>query len=1715
MQEQQHQRKRQRPDWNQGEPERTNASSSSSSSDSRSLLTPHTLRLLKVLKDGTCAHAQIAACHIRDICRQSSPEVLWDILGRLEGYLVSSEFTSRQNAATAIEGVAACLPRTNQTDFLESSIDGEIGLWLNVRDLASRNDAGETGMQSVLRKGRLMLVSSGTEFDETDTDDFFYREQSQLEAMDQSRGQQDFVEQRVRLQRHILAKRLGLAGVMNVIGTSVLPAEITSDDLVGRSNFETKPKKQPKSDDVSDSNSIRALLVLEMQDQRKTQRGSASHKKPQTLLATELLYRMFDADWKKRQGAIMGILAMLKAWQGSAGIFGSWPRDILTRCLCVLALDRFGDYGEGMVAPVRQVAGQLLAVLYQRAPDDVQEDCRTLLIELATYEDEWEVRHGGLVGLTFLAALSDKSGLQSEEIVTVAIRCLSDDNDDVKGAAATILFSFVDSKKTIPWTRLCAIPLWRAISTVRSVSTCADDLISLFSLFLCRETQLVLDQIEEGLEHVLRKLTDVLGYESLSVKLSTFKAIGSLTNPILSLSSGELALTFTHYALVSYLFETHWNLNSWTDDTLKRDALKKARDDVWFQTVQQASFLFQHAMPNKAPRNSVILHLTLRYFGIMYESTSWTAPKRLGASPLPVQRHAAYALAHFLVVMMKTFDIDQFVRTALYTLIHSPWTFLCESACLLHEALCRNVGLLPWLETCHTRLIEILNEKPVCIRYQEQSSIKLERNIHGFDHDLVQHLQNALQSAELHSSDCLISSWTDDLSKVSTLDAPVSIVHMRVLTTVASAIVSGGRGNLPAKLTPLLRTLMTSLKSEVDDERRELTCEAVFCLLQSFTGDDRHRQVKAKVLSNICNMVVESPLSFSGIAAARVIEKLATTIPRGETIESLSPLWSLVVPLTTGCPTSLHEQVLEKSLIVLKVLSGSLLLGSQASYHLIESTMESLVGISCTSKSSDQRLSAALTIKSLCKIAAESVLLQAVPCLLTHLKDANNVAFRVGACKLLHLIIEEVDMKICPFVRRLLPIAMSLMADPEEACAKQASQTFAILVRVAPLVRESFESTWQTGGIDDHSETVMDHLIHGKPLPPCKLPSLLAAEMVATGITLRCYQQEGISWLRFLQTTKLNGALCDDMGVGKTIQALVAMALSHDDAKDEKVCSLVVCPSTLVGLWLNEIKKFFPSDSIFRPFAFVGNGKHRASIWTERPSDCNLVVTSYSVLRSDIKRLGSTRWQYCILDEGHLLKNPKTATAIAARRLQSKHKLILTGTPVQNHVNELWATFDFLLPNFLGSQAVFSKAFARPIANSQQPGASADAISTGMEKLKVLHQQVLPFILRREKAQVLKELPPKIVTDIPCSMSEEQNRLYKHVCESASARKSLSAFQQAVERSRLDSTAHSVELGSDVLKTLICLRLLCTHPALVLDRIEGLDIRSNVAYDHLEASGKLLALNELLRGAGIGGSELTAADNDTTLIYAGSTTSKDSVASLLDGDNDEDNISSLQDRSSSHGPMEKRKCLIFAQFTQSLDVVEKFLFQPHMPSLRYLRLDGSVPPEKRSDVVNSFNDDDSIQVALLTTRVGGLGLNLTSASMVIFLEHDYNPHADLQAADRCYRLGQSKTVNVYRLITTNTIEEQILALQKVKLAMSAAIVNTENSSMYSMGTDRLLDIFTFRSEQDDNGRDAKTEESKHGGIGVEAVDDAYYDANEYNSLTVKEFVKEFSNKRML
>lgn len=561
------------------------------------------------------------------------------------------------------------------------------------------------------------------------------------------------------------------------------------------------------------------------------------------------------------------------------------------------------------------------------------------------------------------------------------------------------------------------------------------------------------------------------------------------------------------------------------------------------------------------------------------------------------------------------------------------------------------------------------------------------------------------------------------------------------------------------------------------------------------------------------------------------------------------------------------------------------------------------------------------------------------------------------------------------------------------------------------------------------------------------------------------------------------------MGLGKTIQALVGIALAHE-RHGHASKSIVVCPATIVNHWVGEVRRFFPDNRIFRPFAVVGNTSTRKQFWSVfSDSQYNLVVVSYGTLRNDIDEIARTRWVFCVLDEGHVLRNPKTATARASRRVPSRHRMILSGTMIQNRVLDIWATFDFLMPNFLGSAREFSKTFASPITRSQLPGADADCIHEGMEKLRLLHQQVLPFILRREKEQVLRELPAKHVTDLVCNLSTIQRRLYDAFASSREAKDSIAL---------LESNDYSADgqIGSKILRILIFLRLICTHPSLLEMRHDNENaFRGEQSKYTLSSSGKFLALFNLLRDCGVNTDDLMAGDNDESAF------ANDDAGVNCHTDSDGRSLRGLESPLASIVPPGERgcktKCLIFAQFAQSLDAIEEYLFKPHMPSLRYLRLDGSVPSELRVGVANRFNTDSSISVLLLTTRVGSLGLNLSGASIVIFVEHDFNPFVDEQAMDRVHRIGQrAASVNIYRLVAFDSIDEKIMDMQRKKIAMSKAVVNTENSTLYSMGTDRLLDIFTPSS----SAEDATPQD-------LDAILSRF--AQDYEGLSVDEFIRNF------
>ena len=417
-----------------------------------------------------------------------------------------------------------------------------------------------------------------------------------------------------------------------------------------------------------------------------------------------------------------------------------------------------------------------------------------------------------------------------------------------------------------------------------------------------------------------------------------------------------------------------------------------------------------------------------------------------------------------------------------------------------------------------------------------------------------------------------------------------------------------------------------------------------------------------------------------------------------------------------------------------------------------------------------------------------------------------------------------------------------------------------------------------------------------------------------------------------------------------------------------------------------------------------------------------------------------------------------------------------------------------------------------------------------MTKLKRLHQAVLPFILRREKATVLKELPPKIIQTVIARMSDLQLSVYEQILKDDNNSAAIEDLLRQLENQKVEiQNCAEISKNKNTLHSLLRLRLVCTHPLLLCDSYKKYG-KVKSFFDkcddlgRIDASGKVVALYELLREIlGVKCRHL-GVDDDESAIFLPISVDRD-CNEIFDetncNQNDaNDTIETIQDLkdpldlafgkisnsylSTKANQIQNRKCVIFAQFTGSLDIVEHFLFKPHMPSLCYLRLDGTIPASQRGDIVNQFTNDASIRILLATTKVGGLGLNLTSADTVIFLEPSWNPHADIQAMDRIHRLGQrASSIHIFRLVMENSIEEQIMRLQKRKLEMSNAIINTENSSMFSMGTEQLLDLFSVSDGEDDKDGDRmhhheRNDDTRH--------DKYWLEEHKHSSVSVKRFI---------
>ncbi|XP_060582151.1 lymphocyte-specific helicase-like isoform X2 [Ruditapes philippinarum] len=513
-----------------------------------------------------------------------------------------------------------------------------------------------------------------------------------------------------------------------------------------------------------------------------------------------------------------------------------------------------------------------------------------------------------------------------------------------------------------------------------------------------------------------------------------------------------------------------------------------------------------------------------------------------------------------------------------------------------------------------------------------------------------------------------------------------------------------------------------------------------------------------------------------------------------------------------------------------------------------------------------------------------------------------------------------------------------------------------------------------------------------------------------SGGSLRKYQIEGLNWLKVLYENGINGMLADEMGLGKTIQciALITQIVTMGATGP----FLVVAPLSTLPNWRMEFKRFAP----YLPLVFHHGSKDFRNLSLkdirkkhkimEGVTIHPVVITSYEVAMLDRPALTKFDWTYMIIDEGHRMKNRHCRLARELKVFTTAHRLLLTGTPLQNNLAELWSMLNFLLPEIFDDLGSFEAWFDVTVMSDEDADSAIIEEEKKSNILGMLHQILTPFMLRRLKTDVDLEIPPKKELIVYCPLTALQKDLYettvnRSIFEKAKSRteKEDEEFQKEIEmndfkrpkRGRKTFTrkqgpveVKTAEVSYTLRNIMMQLRKICNHPYLVEHPLGEFDM-PKVDEDLLKSCGKMMVLDKML----------------TELRRRG------------------------------------HKVLVFSQMTRMLDLIEDYLY---MREINFCRLDGSRKIEDRQSSMEKFNKDPDTWVFLLSTRAGGLGINLVAADTVIIYDSDWNPQQDLQAQDRCHRIGQTKPVVVYRFVTADTIDQKIVERAAAKRKLEKMVI---------------------------------------------------------------------------
>ncbi|TMW56961.1 hypothetical protein Poli38472_002886 [Pythium oligandrum] len=1430
------------------------------------------------------------------------------------------------------------------------------------------------------------------------------------------------------------------------------------------------------------------------------------------LFVVDLLECIFDSKWHVRHGALVTLRHILlssgfisavqktkqKTGDAHTAVIGQWLEESLMRCVCVLALDQFVDYSaDGSVAPVRELCAQVFGVFLGSLQSEGLLRDYLGVLRVLLRGSSWHASHGGLLGLKYLIQAHT---LHAEAFVPLimddvlhAFHQRSDAEEDVKVVATGMLGDFTQylgqtSKEAIVsggstlWQALAeanssgmvsaaainSLSQWYSHTPVREIlhielsqNVVADNITHIVPLLhhttssvrrataACITAMFIDDRVFS--RSVKASITSILGYMLPHMLLQLLREEYSIVRG--SILSGWKAMVSTGASTGNLERCIEMQLPIWLRLLWSFDGIGSLNVDLNSSGPQQEIVVSSVAKENMAARiafSDAIGYLAalLPVSSVSYNATASELIRGLKSRRGDHQCGALLAIARWAYYVKQqanvqaTVDLRAHFSDSIESLANNDWIPPTDGNTAGEDFFYgEHLSSLTRVKKMQARLVEIfasagVNVSPADVTpstlFIATQSRSIAEHVAEFPYENLKTGADAFEQAHFRRQDLFL---IDEV-----IQQGSSKLYARIQGLGCAAFCQ--LLPIPAKKSGfLVKALMEAIKTEENSDFRQLAAStlAEFVLSQA----NIQRKCVSKIIFNLCNsacalafreeqatsteiQTTVTPEALKTVqtrvhGAEKAIQTICSQCPGGVDVLELCP--TLENGITRGWEGgAATDQSVQQSMHLVRVLAPTLPSASKRRSLAWMSTLTTL--LNRTFEFVRTRQTVAEAIAALC-MAVENELREELMLVLyqrvfysgDEVSGSSEDAERanLGATMVLDQLVSALGDHMTPYVPSLVDYAMKMMNAQNEQVRLLAARAFANLVPLLPLQMDlSQVRSVQSAALrhiltqNEISRGFLEGLLQGKAIQPVDVGGVLASH-----VALRGYQQRGVDWLAFLMENHLGGILADDMGLGKTLQVLAAIAYRRKSTKAAELKPvLIIAPPIVVHHWITEASRCFPG--VFTDVVdYSGPVNERKKLrqqaqrdggWaSSNPNVPTLVISTYSVIRSEAELWSTLALDMVVLDEAHLIRNPKSALFEAVRRLKASHRFALSGTPLQNNVGDLWSLFEFLMPGYLGDFPDFRRDYVLPISRSRERNATSKQKEVAALAINQLHQRVLPFILRRTKMQVLKELPPKIISNVLLPLSPLQDRLYK----AATAFKDESGGGKAL---------------TGVLKNLQLLKKICVHPGLVRNEVitHGFSAKDIKAMADWKQSGKMAGLRDLL------------------------------VESC--------DMSSDPSADDERSEVETHRCLIFAHFKETLDTIEG-MFAQALPYLSYRRLDGTTPAKTRASTIQAFNDDPSIDVLLLTTAVGGLGLTLTGADTVIFVEHSWNPFVDLQAMDRAHRIGQRKTVRVFRLIMQGSLEEHIVDLQVFKEKVASTVVSsTDASASMNANTAQVLGL---------------------------------------------------------